>query len=407
MKSFLLIVLLASFLAVTSLVDAADVTATTAISLPVDSVTIYPDGLVFVKRIGTMELTEGTHDFVVDVPSSASQDSILFLVSNSSLQRVVFDGLPTYSLNVLQSGVQDFMLSYLMYNSASWTPSYSLHLNDDTMVVSSKAIVKSDLGQDLKDVRLKLVAGPREQVTRNYLMYEFSDVAAEAAAPKEVSSYMPSTSGRTTGELETLFVFEVQNRTDLEMDKEIGLPLFEVEAPIKRIYTWDAYEDVEGPVMLEIRANNTGNLPWPGGDAMVYKDGDYVTMTDMAYTPIGSNASLEIGSSSDLKVSKSQTGYNITEEIKTVSDQSNVSHPFRITTENYTYKLEVKSTSDKPLYLEVTDTKPMKGEVTQVSPIPTKTSATTLKWELQVDPRAEMAIVYTYKMVDMEPVSSK
>ncbi len=57
--------------------EASQVEATTAITLPVDSVTIYPDGLMAVKRTGSLDVTEGVHKFVINVPEKAEQSSVL------------------------------------------------------------------------------------------------------------------------------------------------------------------------------------------------------------------------------------------------------------------------------------------------------------------------------------------
>jgi hypothetical protein len=45
---------------------ASQVEAHTAITLPVDCVTIYPNDLVAVKRTGNLDVTEGMHKFVKD-----------------------------------------------------------------------------------------------------------------------------------------------------------------------------------------------------------------------------------------------------------------------------------------------------------------------------------------------------
>ena len=78
-----------------SSISSESIEATTAITLPVDSVTIYPDGLMAVKRMGSLDLTEGTHKFVVNVPKK---------VSNATMERVVYDGNPVYTLNLAAGG---------------------------------------------------------------------------------------------------------------------------------------------------------------------------------------------------------------------------------------------------------------------------------------------------------------
>jgi len=394
------ILILTLFVSLPALAQGAEtqVEATTAISLPVDSVTIYPDGLVFVRRAGDMEVTEGLHDFVIDLPGEASEETVLFLVSNATIKQVVYESLPLYTMNFLTTGKQYFMLSYLMYDAGYWSPRYYLHLLNDTMVVSANAIVRSDLGDDLSDVRLKLVAGPSQEMVRNYASAEAAPAmdAIASAAPKVAELFMPSSAGRTTGELETLFVYELENRTDLKDGKTLGLPLFEEEVPMKRVYTWDAYYDEEGPVIQELRLNNTGKLPWPQGEALLYRDGDYVTKLDIDYTPRGANASLEVGKSSDLEVSKSLKDYNITEKIVALND--NKTRNVKVTTQNWTYVLNVKSSTDRTVEVEVDDSRPMESELIKVSPEPSEIQATSMKWELSLEPREEIEIEYAYRM---------
>ena len=71
--AFLVLLLFAPALATSQ----SDVEATTAITLPVDSVTIYPDGLMAVKRMGSLDVTDGVHKFVVNVPKEADASSLL------------------------------------------------------------------------------------------------------------------------------------------------------------------------------------------------------------------------------------------------------------------------------------------------------------------------------------------
>ena len=129
------------------------------------------------------------------------------------------------------------------------------------------------------------------------------DVVAEAPAS-------------STGELETLYIFELEGRKDLLMNKQIGLPLFQEDAPLVRVYTWDAYNQQEGPAEEEIRVNNTLISPWPAGNALLYRDDEYVSTIEMPYTPAGTNASIVVGPSADLKVESKLSDYNITENIK-------------------------------------------------------------------------------------------
>ena len=68
---------------------------------------------------------------------------------------------------------------------------------------------------------------------------------AEAAPLAAAMDYAAAPS--SSGELETLYIFELEGRKDLVMDKEIGFPLFEEESPLVRIYTWDASNQDRGP----------------------------------------------------------------------------------------------------------------------------------------------------------------
>lgn len=381
------------------------VEATTAITLPVDSVTIYPDGLVYVKRTGILDVTEGEHKFVVNIPSSADKSSALLSVTNATIERVVYDGNPVYTLNISSPGKQEFVLSYLMNSAGSWAPRYNLHLANDSVKISANAVVSNRGGEDLKNVRIKLVAGLPTNVPQyyakkaaqiNYAEAVSADMAVPAPAPALAES---------TGELETLYIFELPGRKDLEMDKEIAFTLFENAVPLMRMYTWDATSSENGPAVEEIRANNTMQTPWPSGQAMLYKDDEYVSTLSMPFTPTGTNASIVIGPSPDLKVSKKLTDYNITESIKPIKSD-NTTHTVKETTERWTYNLKIENNLDRNATLEASDSRPKEAKIISVSPKPVETTATGLKWRLTLSPREKTAIDYSYQVVTTESLDA-
>jgi hypothetical protein len=260
--------------------------------------------------------------------------------------------------------------------------------------------------EDLKNVRLKLVAG-LTPVIQPYLARAASPYALEAAAPAE--TYMRAAAeapAPSTGELETLYIFELEGRKDLLMKKEIGLPLFQEDAPLERVYTWDAYNQEEGPVEEEIRVNNTLTGPWPSGSALLYRDDEYVATINMPYTPAGTNAFIVVGPSADLKVESKVSDYNVTENIKAVASASG-NHTVRETIETWSYSLEIKSNLDREAALEVTDTIPREAVIVSVSPEPSESTATSLKWNLQLLPRQETTINYTYQVTTTESLDGK
>ena len=287
-----------------------------------------------------------------------------------------------------------------MYDSAAWKPIYDLHLSEDKVLVKSNAVVSNRGGEDLKDVRLKLVAGlspvvqaspaPRSLGAADAKMaYEVEEAAVEEA-------YLPS-----TGELETLYIFELEGRKDLAMDKEIGFPLFEKESPLVRVYTWEASWQPEGPADEEIRVNNTLESPWPEGKAMLYRNGEYVSTIQMPYTPAGTNASIVVGTSADLLLERKLSDYNRTEEIRAISTPEG-NRTVKEIRQNWTYRLMIKSNLDRTAALEVTDTVPQEAVMISVSPEPDERTATTLKWKLDIMARQETSINYTYQVKTTE-----
>jgi hypothetical protein len=387
--------------------EESGVEATTAITLPVDSVTIYPEGLMAVKRMGSLDVTEGSHKFVVNVPEGADTGSLLLNVSNATVEGVVYDANPVYTLNVSSAGSQDFSLSYLMYNAATWEPRYDLHLTDDRVLVKAEAKVSNRGGEDLKDVRLKLVAG-LSPVVQPYLAKtapQMLERYALAAAPAAEAMDLAAEPASSTGELETLYIFELEGRKDLLMNKQIGLPLFQEDAPLARVYTWDAYNQQEGPAEEEIRVNNTLISPWPAGNALLYRDDEYVSTIEMPYTPAGTNASIVVGPSADLKVESKLSDYNITENIKVIGSTEG-NRTVRETIEDWTYSLEIKSNLDREAAIEVTDTIPQEAVLVSISPEPAESTATSLKWMMQLLPRQETAINYTYEVITTESLDS-
>lgn len=404
MKRFEIALLLLLCLPSTAL--ASDfIEATTAITLSVDSVTIYPDGLMVAKCKGVLDTTAGEHKFVVNVPDSADKSSVLLTVSNATVERVVYDANPVYTLNVSTSGPQDFALSYLMYDAGFWQPRYDMHLTDDSVLLNANAIVRNRGGDDLKNVRLKLAAGLPVSVEPVYARaVQFAQKYAAEAAPEEALSAAPAPFA--SGELETLYIFELVGRKDLAQDKEISFPLFSENVPLVRIYTWNAYEQDDGPVEEVIRANNTMQNPWPSGRAMLYRNDEYVSTIDMPYTPSGTNASISIGPSADLKVSRKLKDYNITERI-IAANTSAKNHTVKETTQIWTYHLKVESNLDRASTLEVTDSLPQEAELINVTPKPAESTATSLKWRLQLMPRQKTSIDYSYKVLTTESLQNE
>jgi len=382
------------------------VEATTAVTLPVDSVTVYPDGLMAVKRAGALDTTTGEHKFVINVPVAADISSVLLNASNATVERVVYDANPAYTLNFSSAGPQNFALSYLAYDAGAWSAKYDLHLNNNSVLVKAEAVVSNRGGEDLNNVRLKLVAGLPASV-EPYLPKAAAQISQRYAhaAPSEAMDAAAPTN-QVSGELETLYLFELQGRKDLLKDKEIGFPLFEEMVPMVRIYTWDADLSEEGPVMEEIRANNTMQNPWPSGKALLYRDDEYVSTITMPYTPSGTNASIIIGPSADLKVEKKLANYNITEKIIEINSNGHKNHTVKETTETWTYHLKIESNQDRPAILEVTDAHPKEARIISVTPAPAETTATGLKWRLALEPREKAAIDYAYQVVTTESLDN-
>jgi hypothetical protein len=57
---------------------------------------------------------------------------------------------------------------------------------------------------------------------------------------------------------------------------------------------------------------------------------------------------------------------------------------------------------DRAAALEVTDTVPEEAVIIAVSPKPAESTATSLKWKLQLSPRQETVINYTYQVITTE-----
>jgi len=151
----------------------------------------------------------------------------------------------------------------------------------------------------------------------------------------------------------------------------------------------------------EIRANNTMKNPWPSGTALLYRNDDYVSTIDMPYTASGTNATLVIGPSADLKVTRKLKDYNVTEKIRAITSNGR-NHTVKETTETWTYHLKVESNLDRAATLEATDNLPQEAEMIDVTPKPAETTATSLKWRLQLLARQKTAIDYSYRVVTTE-----
>ena len=199
--------------------------------LPLDSVTIYPSGMVYAKRLGSLDVTEGVHKFVINVPQAADKNTLLLSIDNASIERVVYNENPVYSLNFSSGGKQDFAMSYLMYGSGYWEPRYDLELENDSMDMKARAVIHNNGGEDFKGVKLRLVSGLPQQIVpyESKRAGQMQLAFAPAVASPEESQPLPEISD--TGTLETLYVFELDGRNDVETDKEISLPLLDGIVP--------------------------------------------------------------------------------------------------------------------------------------------------------------------------------
>ncbi|OPY50504.1 MAG: hypothetical protein A4E51_01722 [Methanosaeta sp. PtaU1.Bin055] len=79
----------------------------------------------------------------------------------------------------------------------------------------------------------------------------------------------------------------------------------------------------------------------------------------------------------------------------------------KVTTETWTYQLSLKSNVDRTATAEVSDTKPLRAEMISAVPEPKEMTATGLEWVLEIPPREEVTIEYTYRVVTKEVLASK
>lgn len=109
-------------------------------------------------------------------------------------------------------------------------------------------------------------------------------------APVLAPSYAPSSPSK----LETFYIFQLEDRKNLEQSKDAGFPRFHDLAPTQRSSIRDVSSNERDPAVEEIHANNTMRAPWPSGSAMRYKDDEYISTITIPYTPNGTNASITI-----------------------------------------------------------------------------------------------------------------
>ncbi|HNR58505.1 MAG TPA: hypothetical protein PKJ51_08620, partial [Methanothrix sp.] len=128
---------------------------------------------------------------------------------------------------------------------------------------------------------------------------------------------------------------------------------------------------------------------------------------EIPYTPTGTEAEIDVGSSADLKVERKLANYTSAEEIVTIPGAGNASSAMKVTTETWTYQLSLKSNVDRNATAEVSDTKPLKAEMISAEPEPSEMTATGLEWVLEIPPREEVAIEYTYQVVTKEVMASR
>lgn len=304
-------------------------------------------------------------------------------------------------------GSRKVTLLYIV-SGVSWKSEYFLDTftpfedaEADNSRLEHWGILTNNLGIDLKEVNVRLVAGdiklnnPSSSTNRG--LYAMS--AAQVYLDGYVGSYSGSSTPPTPSSF-TMQEFEVYTlpyKITLKKGetKQIQIQTCNVEIVEEYVYdathfkpgrntysTWD--DEANGKVQKILKVKNNGKT-WPAGIVNVYQDYMLTGQDGIQWTPKGREAKVTIGIASDIEVKKKATSVRINPD-----DRYNKDY-------DYTVTIQLKNYKDKEVTVKIFDNFVSDALDLKSKPDFQERPGNQMSWEITLGAGAEKEIVYTYK----------
>ncbi len=310
-------------------------------------------------------------------------------------------------------GSQRKVILLYLASGVSWSSEYFL----DTYAFSSDgekqdpnlehwARIKKNLGYDLTDVNVKLVAGKIKLDTHsNYGNNYAWATHAQMMMPEAVgysgsgsSSSRPATP--TSFSMEEYEVYVLPSKISLKTGetKLIQIKNDDVEIEIDYVYdathllpqrnyyrTWEKEEKGKVQKIFKIKNNDK---TWPNGKVNVYQDYMLIGQDTISWTPRGREAKVTIGVSSDIEVKKQVT-------VKKINPEDRYNDDF-----NYTITLNLHNYKDEEVTVRIFDNFNSRALDLSSDTSFEEQPGNKMEWMVTLEPGEEKDITYKYKILD-------
>jgi hypothetical protein len=346
---------------------------------------------------------------------SASDDVVLLtdwgieIIRQSQIQQISLPALavppvtrPTLSwlLQAESAGTQDYRVTYLT-GGITWQADYVAMLNEDDteMDLQSWISIQNSSGASYEQAKVKLVAGEINQVQNQARLaegavYKVMDAAASpAVAERGIMDYHLYDVARpvTVGDNQTKQI-EFLRADRVTVEKQYvyeSTPVIWVglgSAVTDSSYGIDQQADIQVQLQLKNDEKNGLGVPIPQGTVRIYKndtDGSAILVGQdtVSHTPENEIVRLSLGNAFDLVGERTQTGFRQLGE-RSIEE---------------TIKITLRNQSEKTVTIQVLEHlyRAQDAEITESSADFTKVDASTVQFEVSVEPAGEQTITYT------------
>ncbi|MFQ6050782.1 MAG: DUF4139 domain-containing protein [Candidatus Hydrothermarchaeota archaeon] len=404
--------------------------------IPVQKVTFYQNGLIYVERIKNILLKKGINEIVTDTFSDqilaytirakteegevidvsytpekkletrfkeflGKQVEILLKegkIIRGELVSYSLDYLGIYSENRLDVVKTENILSITVFGVEKNGKALKIKIDskkDGNQKIKFTYLTKGGNWKPVYDLYVEKSHLISNAVITNEVE-PYSNVELELVAgtphfafvpvpiPAMAKGYAVEEAGRVVrGGLGEYVVYKLSNVT-IEKNEIKKFKLFEGSVDIDPIYQWDASTLIKGKASERLKLKNNMEDPWASGIMNIYRNDKLIGSDSIEYTPIGADVEVTVGSTPDIDVKKELTAVKVSYE-----------ETLRIETVEYT--LTINNYKKESIAIIVKDRIPYGSTLVSANPKATQKPDNMLEWRINIRPQGEQKITYTYE----------
>jgi len=216
-----------------------------------------------------------------------------------------------WKINSLNSGKQDFLISYLT-SGISWKAEYVLKINDDYTKadIKSGVIIDNKAGTDFKNAKIQVVAGEIHRVYTSQPKATYLRGTSEKLASASADSF-------TEEGLFEYHLYTFERPTTLKNNQGKQISFFSANnVAVEKELVFDIWKGEKIQVILKTENSKEKGLglPLPGGLVRIYKaDSEerlqFLGEDQIEHTPEEGKIKITVGNAFDIKGKRVQTNY--------------------------------------------------------------------------------------------------